>query len=49
LTFDDINSGVLAALESTIRHVLDKKQLLDILTIQARNFMLLKDNKGSFL
>lgn len=44
LTFDDINGGVLAALESTIRHVLDKKQLLDILTIEARNFMLSKDN-----
>lgn len=42
LTYNDINQGVLAALDSTIKHVMDKNELLDILTIKARNYMLME-------
>jgi predicted HD superfamily hydrolase involved in NAD metabolism len=39
-TYNDIDKGVLIALDLTIKYVLEKKQLLDVLTIDARNYML---------
>lgn len=39
-TYRDLDSGVLMALDNTIRYVIVKKQLIDILTIRARNYML---------
>lgn len=42
VTYTSIDKGVLVALESTIKHVLDKEQLLHNNTIEARNYMLLE-------
>jgi predicted HD superfamily hydrolase involved in NAD metabolism len=38
--FQDIDRAVLLALDNTIKFVIEKNQLLDLLTIEARNFML---------
>lgn len=42
LAFKNLNEGILKALDNTIKHVIDKKQLLDDLTISARNNILMK-------
>ncbi|HBM80059.1 MAG: bis(5'-nucleosyl)-tetraphosphatase (symmetrical) YqeK [Clostridiales bacterium] len=38
--FEDIDKGVLLAIESTILYVINRGQLLDTLTVDARNFIL---------
>ena len=42
ITYKDINQGVLMALDNTIKYVIKQGVLIDILTIKARNFMLLE-------
>jgi predicted HD superfamily hydrolase involved in NAD metabolism len=39
-TYNDIDRGVLMALDNTIKYVIERRQLIDVLTIKARNFIL---------
>lgn len=39
--FHSMDEAVLTALNNTIKYVIDKKQLIDMLTVEARNYMLL--------
>jgi predicted HD superfamily hydrolase involved in NAD metabolism len=43
-TFTDINKGLLLALDNTIRYVIDRRQLIDDMTIRARNYLLCSEN-----
>ncbi|KPU44160.1 putative nicotinate-nucleotide adenylyltransferase [Oxobacter pfennigii] len=38
--FRDIDEAMLLALDNTIKHVINKKQMIDIQTIKARNYIL---------
>lgn len=40
-TYKDIDRGLLLALDSTIKYVIELRQLIDIHTIDARNFLLM--------
>lgn len=42
--FHSINEAVLTALNNTIKYVINKNQLIDMLTVEARNYML-SENK----
>jgi len=40
-TFQDLNKGVVLALSNTLKHVIESGHLIHILTVQARNYMLI--------
>lgn len=42
--YDDINRGVLMAMESTIKYIIERGQLLDTMTVKARNYLLIALN-----
>lgn len=44
VTYNNIDRGVLLALNNTIKYVIQRNQLIDCLTIEARNHMLLEGN-----
>jgi len=42
VTYKNIDNGILMALDSTIKYVIERGQLIDILTIRARNYIIYK-------